>query len=100
MIYIIYFFTAFFFVLSAGMLFVFYRSRQIGAFIMGVAYGTAALVAIQLSHWWPLVAGFVLVWILKLMGLEPEAEQKAEGGESNTESESRKEEGKQGSGNS
>lgn len=74
MVYVIYAFAGLFIVLCLAMLFVFYRSRHVGSFIMGIAYGTAGLVAIQLSHWWPLVAGFVLVWMLKLLGLEPEAE--------------------------
>jgi hypothetical protein len=25
-----------------------------------------------LTHWWPLVAGFVLVWVLRLLGLDPD----------------------------
>lgn len=74
MVYVIYGFAGLFIVLCLAMLFVFYRSRHIGSFIMAVAYGSAGLIAIQLSHWWPLVAGFVLVWMLKLLGLEPDAE--------------------------
>jgi len=26
---------------------------------------------ISLPHWWPLVVGFVMVWLLRLMGMEP-----------------------------
>ena len=32
------------------------------------------VLALALPHWWPLVAGFVLVWMLKLLGLEPRVE--------------------------
>jgi hypothetical protein len=41
---------------------------------MGVTYGTSGVLALALPHWLPLVAGFVLVWLLKLLGLEPSAE--------------------------
>ncbi len=74
MVYVIYAFAGLFIVLCLAMLFVFYRSQHIGSFIMGVAYGSAGLIAIELAHWWPLVAGFVLVWLLKLIGMEPGAE--------------------------
>ncbi len=71
MIYIIYGVSGVFIVLSCTMLYVFYRDRNFGLFIMGVTYGTSGMLALALPHWWPLVAGFVLVWLLKLLGLEP-----------------------------
>jgi hypothetical protein len=71
MIYIIYVLAGIFIVLSCAMLYAYYRGRNFGLFIMGVTYGTSGLLAITLPHWWPLVAGFVLVWLLKLLGLEP-----------------------------
>ena len=74
MIYVIYLFGGLFIVISCAMLYVFYRSRHFGLFIMGVTYGTSGALALALPHWWPLVAGFVLVWLLKLLGLEPGVE--------------------------
>jgi hypothetical protein len=74
MIYIIYGVSGVFIVLSCTMLYVFYRDRNFGLFIMGVTYGTSGMLALALPHWWPLVAGFVLVWLLKLLGLEPGSE--------------------------
>jgi hypothetical protein len=53
------------------MLYVFYRSSHFGLFIIGLTYGCSGLLAILLGHWWPLLAGFVLVWILKWLGAEP-----------------------------
>jgi hypothetical protein len=38
---------------------------------MGVTYSVSGVLALALPHWWPLAAGFVLVWILKWLGLEP-----------------------------
>ena len=74
MIYITYVLAGLFIVLSCAMLYAYYRGRDFALFIMGVTYGTSGLLAIALPHWWPLVAGFVLVWMLKLLGLEPSHE--------------------------
>jgi hypothetical protein len=71
MVYLIYGFAGLFIVLSWTMLYAFYRGRNFGLFILGVTYGTSGVLAIALPHWWPLVTGFVLVWLLKLLGLEP-----------------------------
>ncbi|HKU71100.1 MAG TPA: hypothetical protein VJQ51_09690 [Burkholderiales bacterium] len=87
MIYVIYFFAGVFVLIAAFMLFAYYRSRHFGLFIMATTYASSGLLALSVSHWWPLVTGFVLVWLLRFMGLEPEVEYKEEDG-------SRKEEGK------
>jgi hypothetical protein len=71
MIYVTYVVAGTFIALSFAMLYVFYRSSHFGMFVMGLTYGCSGLLAILLGHWWPLVAGFVLVWILKYLGLEP-----------------------------
>jgi len=73
MIYLIYLFGGFFIVLCLLMLYVFYRGKHFGTFLMGICYGLSGLLAITLPHWWPLVVGFVMVWLLRLMGMEPTA---------------------------
>ena len=80
MIYVIYAFAAVFLLLCVTMIYVYFRERHVGMFLMGVTYGTAGLLAITQSHWWPLVVGFVLAWLLRMLGLEPSVEPKAEGG--------------------
>ncbi len=72
MVYVIYFFASLFIVLSAGMFFAYYRSRHFGLFIMAVTYAASGLLAFGLPHWWPIVTGFVLVWMLRMLGLEPD----------------------------
>jgi hypothetical protein len=86
MIWFIYIVGGVFITLACAMFYVFYRSQHFGMFLMGVVYSASGILAIALPHWWPLLAGFVLVWLLRFMGLEPEADTKAEG-------ESRKAEG-------
>jgi len=89
LIYVTYAVAAVYIVLSFTMLYVFYRSSHFGMFVMGLTYGCSGLLAILLGHWWPLVSGYVLVWILKWLGLDPESEARNEGGgmrdEGNTE---------------
>ena len=52
------------------MFYVFYRERHFGMFLMGMTYSMSGLLALVLPHWWPLVAGFVMAWMLKMLGLE------------------------------
>jgi len=78
MVYVIYFFAAGFVVLSAMMFFAYYRSRHFGLFIMALTYSTSGLLAFVVAHWWPLVTGFVLAWLLRLIGLEPRVEVRTE----------------------
>ena len=74
MVYVIYFFAGAFIVMAAGMFFAYYRSRHFGIFIMAVTYAASGLLAYSIPHWWPLVAGFVLAWVLRMLGLEPKVE--------------------------
>ena len=78
MIYVTYVVAGIFIALAFAMLYVYYRSSHLGMFIMGLTYGCSGLITILLGEWWPLVAGFVLVWVFKLLGLEP-GHERAEG---------------------
>jgi hypothetical protein len=72
MIYVTYTVAGLFIALAFTMLYVFYRSSHFGLFVLGLTYGSSGLLAILLGHWWPLAGGFVLAWLLKWLGLEPE----------------------------
>ena len=74
MIYVIYTVAGLFIALSIAMFYVFYRSSHFGMLIMGITYGASGLLAIMVAHWWPLIAGIVLAWMLKFLGLEPGSE--------------------------
>ena len=74
MIYVTYTVAGVFIALAFTMLYVFYRSSHFGMFVMGLTYGGSGVLAILLGHWWPLVAGFALVWLLKWLGLDPSDE--------------------------
>lgn len=68
---IIYVFSASFILMALALLFTYQRTRHYGVFLMGLVYGAAAAVALVQMHWWPLIAGFAVVWVLKIMGLDP-----------------------------
>ena len=76
---IIYLFAASFVFMAVALFMVYRRTRHYGVFLMGATYGVSAVMAVVLKHWWPLVAGFVLVWALRLMGLDPGPGKKEEG---------------------
>jgi hypothetical protein len=78
MTYVIYGFAGLFVLLSITMVIAYFREKHVGLFLMGVVYGTSGLLAIQLMHWWPLIAGFLLAWTLRFLGLEPKVEPKVE----------------------
>ena len=65
MIYVIYLIGGLFILLSLPMLYVFHREKHFGTFLMGICYGLSGLLAIALPHWWPLLTGFVTVWLLR-----------------------------------
>jgi hypothetical protein len=68
---VIYIFSGFFIVLTLALLFGYYRTRQPGLVLISTTYGSAAALALMFMEWWPLVAGFALAWVLRLMGLDP-----------------------------
>ena len=80
MIYVIYVVAGIFITLSLGMFYVFYRSSHFGMLVLGITYGASGLLAIVVAHWWPLIAGIVLAWMLRFLGLEPGSESEDPGG--------------------
>jgi 4-hydroxybenzoate polyprenyltransferase len=71
---IIYFFAASFVFMAAALMLTYKRTRHYGVFLLGLTYAAAAVLAVVLTHWWPLVAGFALVWVLRFLGLDPDVQ--------------------------
>ena len=61
-----------FLLLAAALVFSYFQQKHIGLLLMAVAYGASAGAAISLVEWWPLLAGFVIAWLLRLVGLDPQ----------------------------
>ena len=47
------------------------ESKHIGLILGAIAYGGAAITSFGLMAWWPLVAGFAIAWVLRLLGFDP-----------------------------
>ena len=69
---VIYFFAASFIFMAIALTITYRRTRHYGVFLLALTYAASAALAIVLMHWWPLVAGFLLVWLLRLLGLDPD----------------------------
>ena len=70
---VVYIGAALFLALTVGLIFAWFRTRQIGTLFMAAAYGGAAGAALTYMAWWPLLAGFVVAWIVRFAGLDPDA---------------------------
>ena len=69
---VIYIFAASFIFMAVALMITYRRKRHSGMFLLAVTYAVSAILAVVLMHWWPLVAGFVLVWVLRFLGLDPD----------------------------
>jgi hypothetical protein len=69
---LLYFFSSFFIVLGFMMLFAFRRTRRTELVLYSFVYSASGLAAGYSMQWWPLIAGFVVAWLLKLAGYDLE----------------------------
>ena len=69
---IIYVFAASYIFMAVALMITYKRTRHYGVFLLGLAYAVSAVLAVVLMHWWPLVAGFAIVWVLRFFGLDPD----------------------------
>lgn len=68
---VIYVFSGLYIVLTLALLFAYWQTRQPGLVLIATTYGSAAALALVFMEGWPLLAGFALAWVLRLMGLDP-----------------------------
>ena len=73
---IVYFFAAAFAFMAVALMLTYQRTHDYGVLVLGVAYAVSAALAVARTHWWPLAAGFALVWILRLLGVDPDVRRK------------------------
>jgi hypothetical protein len=69
---LLYFLSSLFIVMGFMMLFAFHRTRRWELVLMSFVYSGSGLAAGYSMQWWPLVAGFVVAWLLKLAGYDPD----------------------------
>ena len=78
---IIYIFSGLFALMAVIVMFGYFRTGHLGLLLMSLVYGASAALALVLMHWWPLTAGFALVWLMKMIGLEPQVGGQAKSGD-------------------
>jgi hypothetical protein len=61
----------FFYLIASGLFFNFVFSGQFGGLLASFVCGGGAYASFALDVWWPLLAAFLLAWVLRLMGLDP-----------------------------
>jgi hypothetical protein len=72
---LLYFLASLFIVMGFMMLFAYWRSRRNDLILMSFVYTSSGLAAGYSLQWWPIVAGFVVVWLLKFAGYDPDKPQ-------------------------
>lgn len=74
-VWVVYSFAVLFISMGLALFFAFSRNKHYGLLVLGITYASSAILAIVTKEWWPLVAGFALAWALRMMGMEPKAEE-------------------------
>ena len=67
---LLYFCASVFIVLGFMMLFAYHRTRRWELVLFSFVYSGSGLAAGYSLEWWPLIAGFVVAWLLKLAGYD------------------------------
>lgn len=57
--------------LAIGGLATYATTKHIGLLLSSIVSIGFSVLAIVLVHWWPLLVGFALNWVLRLVGLDP-----------------------------
>ena len=74
MMWVVYCFAGLFASMALALFFAFSRNKHYGLLLLGCTYLSGAVLAVVLTEWWPLLAGFAITWALRAMGMEPDAE--------------------------
>jgi len=73
---VVYIVAGLFFALALGLVFSWYRERHTGSLFMAMAYAGGAGAALARMEWWPLAAGLIVAWAVRVAGLDPGAPRK------------------------
>ncbi len=74
-VWVVYSFAAMFGCWGLALFFAYSRSKHHGLLLLGMTFASAGILAAVITHWWPLVAGFAISWVLRAMGMDPPAEE-------------------------
>ncbi|HTD92138.1 MAG TPA: hypothetical protein VK663_15850 [Burkholderiales bacterium] len=74
MAWVVYSFAAMFVCWGLALFFAYTRSKRHGLLLLGSTFFSAGVLAVVMVHWWPLVGGFAIAWVLRAMGMDPPPE--------------------------
>jgi len=75
MVWVVYTFAAMFACWGLALFFAYSRRKHHGLLLLGITFVAAAALAVVQAHWWPLLAGFAIAWVLRAMGMDPPPEE-------------------------
>lgn len=70
---VIYILAAVSILLAIGGLSAYLQTKHRGLLLSSIISIGFSVLAIVLVHWWPLVVGFTANWVLRLLGMDPDA---------------------------
>src|SRR5262245_41354276 len=71
MAWVVYSFAVMFGCWGLALFFAYTRTKHHGLLLLGVTFVAAGVLAAIEVHWWPLIAGFAIAWVLRAMGMDP-----------------------------
>ena len=74
-VWVVYSFAAMFGCWGLALFFAYIRTKHPGLLLLCLTFVSAGVLAVMMTHWWPLVAGFAIAWVLRAMGMDPLAEE-------------------------
>ena len=76
---LLYFFASLFIVMGFMMLFAYHRTRRYELVLLSFVYSGSGLAAGYSMQWWPLIAAFVVPWLLKFAGYDADKRPRGSG---------------------
>jgi hypothetical protein len=73
-VWVVYSFAFMFACWGLALFFAFSRTKHHGLLLLGMTFVSSAVLAFVMTHWWPLLAGFAIAWLLRAMGMDPPAD--------------------------
>jgi len=68
---VLYIFAGLFIIFALFQLISFLGSRHFGLLIAAAVFGISGFLAMNMLSFWPLIIGFGLGWVLRMIGLDP-----------------------------
>lgn len=75
LVWVIYSFALMYGCWGLALFFAYSRSRHPGLLMLCLTFVSAGVLAVMMTHWWPLLAGFAIAWVLRAMGMDPPPEE-------------------------